>query len=125
LAEEHSGELERLGFAVTRRDREVLVVAAVPHLLDAADTAPLVRDLLSDLADDAGARRVDTRLNELLGTLACRAAVHANRKLTVAEMNALLRDMERTQRSGLCNHGRPTWTHITLTDLDRLFLRGQ
>jgi DNA mismatch repair protein MutL len=128
LAEEHAADLERLGFTIARRSRELLLVTAAPALLDAADTAQVVRDLMSDLLRDlavGGTHRVDTAVDELLGNMACRAAVHANRKLTLAEMNALLREMERTERSGLCNHGRPTWTHVTLADLDRLFLRGQ
>jgi DNA mismatch repair protein MutL len=125
LVEEYARELDELGLAIVRRSRESLQITALPNLLDGAAAEPLVRDLLSDLAEGEGARRVDTVLNALLGTMACRAAVHANRKLTHAEMNALLREMEHTERSGLCNHGRPTWTHITLADLDRLFLRGQ
>jgi DNA mismatch repair protein MutL len=125
LAEEFNSELETLGFALVRRGREDLRVQAVPLLLEGSDIEPLVRDLLSDLADNKGTGRVESVVNELLGTMACHGAVRANRKLAPAEMNALLREMERTERSDLCNHGRPTWTHITLADLDRLFLRGQ
>jgi DNA mismatch repair protein MutL len=100
-------------------------VQGVPLLLEGADIEALVRDLLSDLAASEGAARVETAVNELLATMACHAAVRANRRLTVAEMNALLREMERTERSEACNHGRPTWTQVTLGDLDRLFRRGQ
>ena len=97
----------------------------IPAFLEGVDVEPLVRDLLSDLAEREEPSRVETVVNELLATMACHAAVRANRRLTLTEMNALLREMERTERSDLCNHGRPTWTHITLAELDRLFLRGQ
>jgi DNA mismatch repair protein MutL len=100
-------------------------VQALPLLLEGSDAEPLVRDLLSDLAANQGAVRVEAAVNELLATMACHAAVRANRRLSVEEMNALLREMERTERSEACNHGRPTWTQVTLADLDRLFLRGQ
>jgi DNA mismatch repair protein MutL len=125
LAEEFAPDLEGLGFALVRRGPQQIAVQAIPLLLDGADAVPLVRDLLSDLADNKGAARVEAVVNELLATMACHAAVRANRRLTVAEMNALLREMERTERSEACNHGRPTWTQVSLADLDRLFLRGQ
>jgi DNA mismatch repair protein MutL len=125
LVEEHADELERLGFALVRRGPSSIGVQAAPLLLEGADVEALVRDLLSDLSSSEGARRVETALNELLATMACHAAVRANRRLSLAEMNALLREMERTERSEACNHGRPTWTRVTLSDLDRLFLRGQ
>jgi DNA mismatch repair protein MutL len=125
LLEEHAEELERLGFAMIRRGPSTIAVQGVPLLLEGADIEALVRDLLSDLAASEGAARIETAVNELLATMACHAAVRANRRLTLAEMNALLREMERTERSEACNHGRPTWTRVTLGDLDRLFLRGQ
>jgi DNA mismatch repair protein MutL len=125
LVEEHAEELERLGFAVVRRGPSTVAIQGVPLLLEGADIDALVRDLLSDLSASEGATRVETAVNELLATMACHAAVRANRRLTLAEMNALLREMERTERSEACNHGRPTWTRVTLGDLDRLFLRGQ
>jgi DNA mismatch repair protein MutL len=94
-------------------------------LLADVDVTELVRDVLSDLAERGGAERVEARIDELLATMACHGAVRAHRRLTLDEMNALLREMERTERSEACNHGRPTWTQVTLGDLDRLFLRGR
>jgi DNA mismatch repair protein MutL len=125
LAEEFGADLEGLGFALVRRGPQQISVQSIPLLLDGSDVVPLVRDLLSDLADNKGAARVEAVVNELLATMACHAAVRANRRLSVAEMNALLREMEHTERSEACNHGRPTWTQVSLADLDRLFLRGQ
>jgi len=125
LAEEAAADLRALGFEVLRRGPRQISVLALPLLLEASDVEPLVRDLLSDLATNRGAARVESVVNELLATMACHAAVRANRRLTLEEMNALLRQMERTERSEACNHGRPTWTQVTMADLDRLFLRGQ
>jgi len=125
LVEECAAELESLGFLLVRRGPTTISVAAIPLALEGSDVEPLLRDLLSDLAAGQGARRVEAAVNELLATMACHAAVRANRRLSVDEMNALLREMEQTERSEACNHGRPTWTQVTLGDLDRLFLRGQ
>jgi DNA mismatch repair protein MutL len=125
LVEERGADLEALGFSLVRRSPGRIAVQAIPLLLDGSDVEALVRDLLSDLAESKGAERVEAAVNELLATLACHAAVRANRRLTLDEMNALLREMERTERSDACNHGRPTWTRVSLADLDRLFLRGQ
>jgi DNA mismatch repair protein MutL len=125
LVEQFAEELKAVGLDVVRRGPQQVAVAAVPLLLEGEDVVPLVRDLLSDLADGQGVGRVEARSSELLATMACHAAVRANRRLSVEEMNALLREMERTERSEACNHGRPTWTSVTLEDLDRLFLRGQ
>ncbi len=118
-------ELRALGLDVTRRGPVHVAVSAVPLLLDGEDAESMVRDVLSDLGDGQGVGRIETRTNELLATMACHAAVRANRRLSIDEMNALLREMERTPRSEACNHGRPTWTSVTLQELDRLFLRGQ
>jgi DNA mismatch repair protein MutL len=125
LVEEHGAALAAVGLEIVRRAPTQISVAAVPLLLEGIAVEPLVRDVLSDLAAGQGASRVEERTNELLATMACHAAVRANRRLTIDEMNALLREMERTERSEACNHGRPTWTQVTLEDLDRLFQRGQ
>ena len=125
LVEQFAAELAAVGLDVVRRGREQVAVAGVPLLLEADDVEPLVRDVLSDLAEGQGVGRIEALCNELLATMACHAAVRANRRLGLEEMNALLREMERTERSEACNHGRPTWTSVTLEDLDRLFLRGQ
>jgi DNA mismatch repair protein MutL len=125
LVDTHGEDLERLGLVVVRRGPEDVQVRALPQLLDGGDAAALLRDVLSDLGEGGGCERVEARIDELLATMACHSAVRANRKLDLAEMNALLRQMERTERIDQCNHGRPTWTRITLPELDRLFLRGQ
>jgi DNA mismatch repair protein MutL len=125
LAEAATDELAALGFGIDRRGPDVLVVREIPAVLGTADAEALVRDLLSDLSEGAASRRIEERVNELLATMACHGSVRANRSLSVAEMNALLRDMEATERSDQCNHGRPTWTQLSLPELDRLFLRGR
>jgi DNA mismatch repair protein MutL len=125
LVEQFASELAAVGLDVVRRGPQSIAVRAVPLLLEGEDVESMVRDLISDLADGQGVGRVEALSNELLATMACHAAVRANRRLSIEEMNALLREMERTERSEACNHGRPTWTSVTLEDLDRLFLRGQ
>jgi DNA mismatch repair protein MutL len=124
-AEEFAADLERLGLTLVRRGPNDVHITAVPALLAGADAQALVRDVLGDLADSGGAARMATAVNEVLATMACHGAVRANRKLTLAEMDALLREMERTARIDQCNHGRPTWMRITIAELDALFLRGQ
>jgi DNA mismatch repair protein MutL len=125
LVEQFAEELAAVGLELVRRGPQTVAAVAVPLLLEAEDIESMVRDLLSDLAEGQGVGRVDALTNEMLATMACHAAVRANRRLGLEEMNALLREMERTERSEACNHGRPTWTSVTLEDLDRLFLRGQ
>ena len=125
FAENDPAVFERLGFRLDRAGPETLVVREVPALLREADAESLVRDVLSDLLAQGDSDRIDAVLDELLSTMACHGSVRANRRLTVPEMNALLRDMEATERSGQCNHGRPTWTRLTLQELDRLFMRGR
>jgi DNA mismatch repair protein MutL len=124
-AEEHAAEFSALGFAVTRLAPDQLALRAVPSLLSGRDPASVVRDVLSDLVETGHSRRVEESINHLLGTMACHAAVRAQRSLTLPEMNALLREMERTDRADQCNHGRPTWVRLSLGDLDRLFMRGR
>lgn len=125
LPESFADVFEELGFVVEAIGPETIVVRHVPSLLRDSDVESLVRDVLSDLAIHGTTRRVREAINELLGTMACHGSVRANRSLTLPEMNALLRDMEKTERSGQCNHGRPTWVQLNLDQLDKLFMRGQ
>ena len=125
LIEEQGTALAGLGMQVDRIGRQSLVVRALPALLRNADAERLLRDVLADLAVHGSSRRVAEQINEVLATMACHTSVRANRRLTSEEMNALLRDIERTERSGQCNHGRPTWIEVDMQSLDRLFLRGR
>jgi DNA mismatch repair protein MutL len=125
LAEEYADVFLRLGLVLDRGGPTSLLVRELPALLKQADAEALVRDVLSDLAESGSSSRVDDICDEILATMACHHSVRANRALTVPEMNALLREMETTERADQCNHGRPTWTAVSLAELDRLFLRGQ
>lgn len=125
LAEEQPEYFERLGLCLERMGEETLVIREVPVALARADVALLLRDVLADLLQVGASDRIEAHLNELLATMACHGAVRANRQLSVTEMNSLLRDMEHTERSGQCNHGRPTWTQLSLAQLDKLFMRGE
>lgn len=123
--ETRASDLQQLGMTLERVAEESVVIRQVPALLRNADAERLVRDVLADLVEHGRSSRVQERLDELLATMACHHSVRANRQLTLPEMNALLRDMEATERSGQCNHGRPTWVYLSLGALDKLFLRGQ
>jgi DNA mismatch repair protein MutL len=124
-AENNLEVFAQLGFVLERMGPETLLVRQIPVLLHRADVETLVRDVLADLIEYGQSQRIKQEMNSVLGTMACHGSVRANRKLTIPEMNALLRDMEATERSGQCNHGRPTWVLLTLTQLDSLFMRGQ
>lgn len=124
-AEEHASWFQRLGFELQRLGPESLAIRQIPALLKQAQATQLVRDVLADLLEYGTSDRIQAHLNELLATMACHGAVRANRRLTLPEMNGLLRDMEQTERSGQCNHGRPTWTQLSMDQLDKLFMRGQ
>ncbi len=125
VAEREAATLTDLGFDVTRSGPQSLSVRSVPALLAHAEPGALLRDVLADLREHGQSRRVAAARDELLSTMACHGAVRANRRLTLPEMNALLRDMEITERSGQCNHGRPTWAHFGLAEIDKWFLRGR
>jgi len=123
--DQQAAEFERAGFEIDVIAPGKLAVRAVPGLLAQEDPAPLIRDVLNDLVDEQGSHHLDGTVNALLGNIACRSAIKANRRLSLPEMNALLRDMEATERARQCNHGRPTWTTLSLAQLDQLFLRGR
>ncbi|MCV6620621.1 MAG: DNA mismatch repair endonuclease MutL [Cellvibrionaceae bacterium] len=125
FAEQFSDNFSSLGFVIERAGPETLLVRQVPMMLHKADVETLVRDVLSDLIEYGDSRRITEHANEIMATMACHGSVRANRKLSIAEMNALLRDMEATERSGQCNHGRPTWSMLSLDEMDKLFMRGQ
>jgi DNA mismatch repair protein MutL len=125
LLDSDENHLAQLGFEFAIISPTTLAIRAVPSMLQQADVVGLARDVLKDLSEYGASRALTERRNEMLGTMACHAAVRANRTLTMPEMNALLRDMEATERSGQCNHGRPTWFQVTMPDLDKMFMRGK
>ena len=124
-AEQHNEVFAKLGFVVERAAAESVIVREIPAILRGSEVEALLRDVLSDLLEHGNSERIRDHINEILSTMACHGSVRANRKLSIPEMNALLRDMEATERSGQCNHGRPTWSQLTLDQLDKLFLRGR
>ncbi|MEH6587305.1 MAG: DNA mismatch repair endonuclease MutL [Halioglobus sp.] len=125
VASQSSELFQRLGLSVDVAGEESLVIREIPVALRDSDVEQLLRDVLADLIEFGSSERIEAHMDEILSTMACHGSVRANRRLTIPEMNALLRDMEATERSGQCNHGRPTWTQLGLDELDKLFLRGR
>ncbi len=125
VATENAAVFERLGLTVSVGGEESLLIREIPVSLRDSDVEQLLRDVLSDLIEYGSTDRIEAHIDEILSTMACHGSVRANRRLTVPEMNALLRDMEETERAGQCNHGRPTWTQLSLDELDKLFMRGR
>jgi DNA mismatch repair protein MutL len=123
--EENRELLNTLGFEMAVIAPNAVAIRSIPSLLRNADATLLAHETLREIAEYGAGRVLTEHRNEMLATMACHAAVRANRQLTIAEMNALLRDMEATERSSQCNHGRPTWFQVTLGELDRMFMRGQ
>lgn len=123
--EDQGARFAELGFELQRSGPQSVLVKRLPTLLDGADAAQLIRDVIADLLVQGSSRRIEEAGNDVLATMACHGSVRANRRLSLPEMNALLRDMEATERSGQCNHGRPTWVQLSIGELDRLFLRGR
>ena len=116
---------QRLGLSVEAGGEGVLMIRQIPVVLRDSNVEQLLRDVLADLIEFGSSERIEAHMDEILSTMACHGSVRANRRLTLPEMNALLRDMEETERSGQCNHGRPTWIQMGLDELDKLFLRGR
>ena len=125
LIDTNKAVFSQLGFSIDRGGSENIIIRETPAILKGSEVERLVRDVLADLIEHGNSERIRDHINQTLSTMACHGSVRANRKLTLPEMNALLRDMEITERSGQCNHGRPTWSQLTLDELDKLFLRGR
>ena len=124
-AEDEQKALAKLGFDIAPLSPTALAVRAMPAMLKQAHAEAAARDVLHELREYGATRALTERRNELLSTLACHSAVRANQQLTLPEMNGILREMERTERSGQCNHGRPTWFQISIDELDAMFMRGK
>jgi len=125
IAEDNKEVFSQFGFEIDRMGEETVIVRQIPSMLKDSNIESLVRDVLSDLISYGTSDRIQESKNEIMATISCHGSVRANRQLTIPEMNALLRDIERTERSGQCNHGRPTWVQMSLQALDKLFMRGQ
>lgn len=125
IVEDNSKAFSQLGFEVDRVADESIKLRQIPVVLSSSDVETLLRDVLSDMVTHGSSSRIEEAMNEILSTMACHGSIRANRKLTIEEMNALLRDMEITERSGQCNHGRPTWIQLSIAELDKLFMRGR
>ncbi len=125
LAEQEYGYFSRLGFELNRSGPETIILRSTPALLGNVDKELLIRDVLADINEHGMSQRIQEQSNRLLATIACHGSVRARRRLSIDEMNALLRDMEQTERIGQCNHGRPTWIELSTQELDKFFLRGQ
>lgn len=125
LVEQSVEVFQQLGFTLQRMSQQTVVIRAVPQLLSHGPIEQLIRDVIADLLEHNASSRVEESINRIIGTLACHASVRAHRRLTIPEMNALLREMEKTDHSGQCNHGRPTCVQLSLSDLDKLFMRGR
>jgi DNA mismatch repair protein MutL len=125
IAVEHAKLFQQLGIELACMGIDTIVVRAIPSLLRNADVEQLTRDVISDLIEYGNSSRIYENINKIFATMACHGSVRANRKMTIPEMNALLRDLESTERGGQCNHGRPTWTQLTMEQLGKLFLRGK
>lgn len=125
LAEQQQDLFESLGFEINRSGEESIIIRAIPKILGHSDITELIRDLLADWQKNKISTRIEQARDEILSSIACHGSVRANRKMTITEMNALLRSMEITERSNQCNHGRPTWIQLSVKDLDKLFLRGR
>ena len=125
LVEAEQAFFAEIGMEVDRSGPQSVRIRQIPLLLNKTNAESLLRDVLSDYSVHGRSERIKNMMNEVLGTMACHGSVRANRQLTIPEMNALLRDMEKTERSGQCNHGRPTWVQMSVSQIDKLFLRGQ
>jgi DNA mismatch repair protein MutL len=125
LAEAETQGLAEVGLVIERRGPETISIREVPALLADEDHAQLLRDILADVAAQGSSRRLAASLEHVMATRACHTSLRAHRELTLVEMDALLREMERTPRADQCNHGRPTWTRLSMQELDKLFLRGR
>jgi DNA mismatch repair protein MutL len=123
--EDNQALFEQLGFEVSRSSVQAIVIRAVPEMLRSSDVAGLVKDSLADLIEQGYSDRIVDSIDGILSTMACHGSIRENRQLTLPEMNGLLRQMEKTDRSGLCNHGRPTWKQIDMTEIDQWFHRGR